>query len=81
MLLIRVTCVTNHDCRRTTMRIAAMVVGVLLMLAGAVWFFQGIGVLPGSFMSGQRQWAINGCITFVIGIVLLLVARRRRPVS
>ena len=61
------------------MRMAATVLGVLLVLAGAVWFLQGIGVLPGSFMSGQRQWAINGCIAFVIGVVLLVVARWRRP--
>ena len=61
------------------MRMAATVVGVLLMLAGAVWFLQGIGVLPGELMSGKREWAINGGIAFVIGVVLLVVARTRRP--
>jgi hypothetical protein len=61
------------------MRIAATVVGVLLVLVGAVWFFQGIGVLPGSFMSGQRQWAINGGIAFVAGVALLVFGRMRRP--
>ena len=29
------------------------VLGVLLVILGAVWFFQGIDVLPGSFMTGQ----------------------------
>ena len=51
---------------------------VLLMLAGVIWFLQGINVLPGSFMTGDPQWAINGGIAFVVGAVLLVVARRLR---
>lgn len=59
---------------------ALNVIGVLLLLAGAIWFFQGINVLPGSFMTGQTQWAVYGGITFVAGGILLFVARRlRRP--
>ena len=62
------------------MRIALVVAGVMFMLVGLVWFLQGINVLPGSFMTGQRQWAIYGTIVFVVGGVLLLVGRRlRRP--
>jgi len=62
------------------MRVALNVVGVLPTLAGAVWFLQGINVLPGSFMTGQTQWAIYGGITFVIGVLAMYLARRiRRP--
>lgn len=62
------------------MRIASNVVGVLLLLVGAVWFLQGIDVLPGSFMTGQTQWAVYGAVAFVAGAVLLYIARRRsRP--
>ena len=62
------------------MRVALNVVGVVLMLAGAVWFLQGINVLPGSFMTGQMQWAIYGGITFLIGAIAFYLARRmRRP--
>jgi hypothetical protein len=62
------------------MHVALNVVGALLMLVGAVWFFQGINVLPGSFMTGQTQWAIYGGFTFVIGIVAIYLAQRmRRP--
>jgi uncharacterized membrane protein YidH (DUF202 family) len=60
------------------MKIVLIVVGVLLILVGTVWFFQGINVLPGSFMTGQTQWAIYGSISVVIGAVLLLVAFRRK---
>ena len=31
------------------MKIALSIVGVLLVLAGGVWFLQGINILPGSF--------------------------------
>ena len=58
------------------MRIALTVIGAVLMLVGAVWFLQGINVLPGSFMTGQTQWAIYGGIAFIVGIVALYAARR-----
>ncbi len=64
------------------MKIALNVIGILLILGGGVWFLQGINVLPGSFMTGQIQWAINGGIAIVVGIVLLALAnlrRRRQP--
>ncbi len=52
-------------------------VGALLVLSGGVWFLQGINLLPGSFMTGQIQWAIYGAIAILVGISLLLFARRR----
>jgi hypothetical protein len=39
------------------MRITLNIVAVLLVLSGAIWFLQGINVLPGSFMTGQTRWA------------------------
>jgi len=42
------------------MRIALNVIGVLMVLMGVTWFLQGINVLPGSFMTGQIQWAYYG---------------------
>jgi len=55
------------------------ILGALLLLVGIVWILQGINVLPGSFMTGQTKWAVNGAIAAVIGIVLLVLANRRRP--
>jgi hypothetical protein len=60
------------------MRVALNVSGVLCLLAGGVWFLQGINVLPGSFMSGQTKWAIYGCLLVVAGIGMLISANRRR---
>jgi hypothetical protein len=58
------------------MRTTMIVVGVLLVLMGGVWILQGINVLPGSFMTGQTKWAVIGTITAIVGIVLLVMARR-----
>jgi hypothetical protein len=59
------------------MKIGYKVAGVVLVIFGAIWFLQGINVLPGSFMTGQIQWAVYGGIAMVVGIVLLLLAKRR----
>jgi hypothetical protein len=44
---------------------------ILCDLTGIVWIFQGIGVLPGSFMTGQVVWAVIGSVLlFVSGLLL-----------
>ena len=55
------------------------IAGLVLALMGAIWFLQGINVLPGSFMTGDPQWAVNGGIAVGVGLVLMAVARRWRP--
>jgi len=60
------------------MRIALTVAGLLLMLIGGTWFLQGINVLPGSFMTGQVKWAVNGGIAAAVGLILTVAANRRR---
>jgi hypothetical protein len=52
--------------------------GAILVLVGAIWFLQGINVLPGSFMTGQIRWAVYGGLAILAGISLLLAANRRR---
>jgi hypothetical protein len=56
-----------------------IVVGVLLCVVGAVWFFQGIGVLKGSFMTGAWFWAVVGVILFALGLRMVVRARRGAP--
>lgn len=60
------------------MRWLGYLVGVLLVLMGAVWFLQGINILPGSFMTGQIQWAIAGAVAFVVGAGMIALLQRRR---
>ncbi len=58
------------------MKIILSILGILLALMGTIWFLQGINVLPGSFMTGQSQWAIYGAIAVIAGIGLLVFANR-----
>ena len=60
----------------TTLRILATIVSGPMLLVGCVWILQGINVLPGSFMTGQTKWAVIGAITVIVGIVLVVLARR-----
>jgi hypothetical protein len=55
------------------------VVSVILMAIGAVWFLQGVNVIPGSFMTGQTRWAVIGGVTAVAGVVLWVTSRRSTP--
>jgi hypothetical protein len=52
--------------------------GVLSVLSGGVFFFQGINVIPGSFMTGQTRWAVYGLLFVIAGIALLIVANRHK---
>jgi hypothetical protein len=56
------------------------IAGVVCVLIGLGWIGQGLGFLPGSFMTGQLQWAIIGAVLLVIGIWLLWGLRRRATV-
>jgi hypothetical protein len=53
------------------MRLAVRIVATLALLAGVVFFFQGIGVIPGSFMTGRSEWAVIGA-ALVAGAGVLL---------
>lgn len=58
-------------------RMVLLVLGVLLIVIGALWFLQGIGVVAGSVMTGVTLWAIIGPIVAIMGILLIVLARRR----
>jgi len=59
------------------MKIVFNILGVLMVLMGAIWFLQGINVLPGSFMTGQIRWAVYGGIAVVLGVMVLVRNNRR----
>jgi hypothetical protein len=53
-------------------------ISILLILAGGTFFLQGINLLPGSFMTGDARWVVNGAIMFVVGLGLILWVNRRK---
>jgi hypothetical protein len=58
-------------------RTGSLIVGIIAILVGAVWILQGMGVLPGSFMTGQRLWLVIGIIVGIIGLALAYNGIRR----
>lgn len=58
------------------MRYALLIVGGLMVLMGGVWLLQGVGILPGSFMTGQPFWAVMGAIFLAVGALLVLAGFR-----
>jgi uncharacterized membrane protein len=63
------------------MRPFLLVLGVLLIAAGAVWIAQGLDLpfAPGSFMTADRAWVLIGAITVVAGVVAVGWSRQRDP--
>ncbi|MBX7540608.1 hypothetical protein [Qipengyuania sphaerica] len=57
------------------------VFGVALMLSGGLWTLQGLGIVSwpaDSFMLAERQWALYGALTFLLGLFLFRRGNRAR---
>lgn len=60
------------------MRVAGNIVGIVLVLIGALWIAQGSNLLAGSMMSGQTMWLWIGIVAAIAGVVVLVWTNRRR---
>ena len=63
------------------MRALLNVIGIVLLLSGLVFMGQGSGYFPypaESFMVGASRWVDYGAAIAVVGLVILLIARRVR---
>jgi len=61
------------------MRTSRLLVVAAMVLVGAVWVGQGLGYVPGSFMSGDLTWALVGAALLVVAVALVLLERRPSP--
>lgn len=52
--------------------------GVIACLIGGVWFFQGIGVIKGSPMTGTTTWTVIGAIVLIAGLALVVTGLKKR---
>jgi len=46
---------------------------------GVVWIGQGLGYIPGSFMTGDPFWAVAGGVLVAVGAAIVVLELRRRP--
>jgi hypothetical protein len=60
-------------------RVGLGVVGVLVLLIGAVFAGQGLGYIPGSVMTGDIKWFWIGSGMVVVGLVLGFFGLVGRP--
>lgn len=62
------------------MKTILLIVGVIAVLMGLLWIGQGLGYIhwpASSFMLDQRPWALRGAVLAAVGIVLIVLSRRR----
>ena len=59
------------------MRSGGAALALVLIVVGAVWVGQGVGFIPGSFMTGDRFWAAAGAACIVAGLFVAAVRRLR----
>ena len=63
------------------MKALIRIVGVVALLVGLLFAGQGLGYIPWprtSFMISDMHWAIYGAGIAAVGLVLVLLSRRRR---
>jgi hypothetical protein len=58
---------------------AALVLGVVMLLCGLLFMFQGLGTVHGSPMTNSNFWAAAGPVIAIAGAVIALRGIRRRP--
>jgi hypothetical protein len=58
------------------MKVTLMIVGIVLLVVGAIWVLQGLNLIAGGAMSGHKKWVLIGGTLAVVGVVLGIVAIR-----
>jgi hypothetical protein len=53
-------------------RVWLSILGGVLVLIGGVWLFQGVGMIGGSFMTGEPLWVVIGGVVALAGAWLLV---------
>ena len=67
--------------RSRAARAAAVVVGAIIALLGLLFAGQGLNLIPGSFMTGNRMWFYIGVVAAVVGMVLVVAGLRKGPTA
>ncbi len=57
------------------------VLGGVFLVAGVIWLGQGVGLIGGSFMTGETVWAAIGGVCIVVGGFMVRVGFRWRQAA
>jgi hypothetical protein len=55
--------------------------GAVFLVVGVIWLGQGVGLIGGSFMTGDALWALIGGVCIVIGAFLVRTGLRWRRLA
>jgi hypothetical protein len=61
------------------MKITLTLIGIIALAMGVLWMGQGSGYIPwpaSSFMISQTKWIYYGGALAVVGLILIVIARR-----
>jgi hypothetical protein len=53
-----------------------VIIAVVLLVVGVVWIGQGVGLIGGSFMTGEAFWTVAGAFLILTAGVLLRGVQR-----
>ncbi len=59
------------------LKLMLAVIAVLMIIIGGIWILQGLNILPGSVMTGHKEWAYRGAVLAVVGIGAFWFSRRK----
>jgi hypothetical protein len=57
------------------------VFGGLFLVVGVIWLGQGVGLIGGSFMTGEAVWGIVGAVCIAVGAFLVRAGFRWRQAT
>jgi hypothetical protein len=63
------------------MKSAAKLIAALMAIVGVIWILQGVGILPGSFMSGDPTWAVIGAAVLIVSGAVFYFTNRQQASS
>jgi hypothetical protein len=58
-----------------------VVLGGVFIVVGVVWLGQGVGLIGGSFMTGEAVWAVIGAVCIIVGGLLVRAGFRWRRMT
>lgn len=58
--------------------VAIRVLLVLVIAVGVLFIGQGVGLVPGSFMTGRSEWAVIGSVLVAVAVPALWWSLRPR---
>jgi hypothetical protein len=63
------------------MKAVYLIIGIVAVLLGLLWVFQGLGVITGGFMSGNKVFFGIGLLLVIGGIASLYSGARRKSTA